>query len=93
MNELPLYSNRGQIGYVNPALRLVESLWNNSTVETRCPHLRNDEKGCYCSKCDVSHIMDGRIGRELQGLPCDSSSLQLFCLDVSRMSNCVIFKE
>ncbi len=93
-NALPLYSNRGQIGYVNPALHLINELWDESSADERCPYVRKDSHGCYCVKCSVSPtITDEGVKRNLQGLPCDTASLQLFCLDQSRYHHCVIFEE
>lgn len=55
-------------------------------IRERCPHLRVDEQGAYCSR-----DLQGEV-TEQRRLVCDKYSLQLWCLDKSRCSKCIWYQ-
>ena len=65
---------------------LVESLFLGVSESERCPFIRRDEEGHYCSSG-----LDGREVNETRRVCCDVYSLQLWCLDKSRCENCIFY--
>lgn len=63
---------------------LVNELLAESNIEDRCPHLREDSFGCYCSK-----NLDGPVVLDVRRRVCDTASLQLWCLDKERYNICI----
>ena len=65
-------------------LLLIEGLFEKVPVGDRCPHLKKDNIGPYCSK-DLKRTMISESRRVV----CGNASLQLYCLDKSRFSKCI----
>ena len=65
------------------ALELVHELWAERP-HTCCPFMRHDERGCYCTSPQIPEWGDS-YG------PCDTASLQVFCLTETHYSKCIIY--
>ena len=64
---------------------LIQTLWNESRPENRCPFVSFNEKFCNCEK--VKPLESSRM-------VCDSASLQLWCLDgQERYEKCIFYKD
>jgi len=65
---------------------LVEKLLGEVPYGLRCPHLVEDPEGQpYCMK----GLNKGEEISEQRRMVCQSASLQLWCLDIERSSNCI----
>jgi hypothetical protein len=63
-----------------PRIRLIEELWEQSSEETRCPHVSYDGEKCQCKITGTTDV-------------CDTASLQLWCLDRERCTKCVFHPD
>ena len=73
------------IGYMEKKeILLIEDLLAETPPEKRCPYLVVDNTGPYCSK-----DLQGNEISEQRRLVCSSASLQLWCLDKSRVTKCI----
>ena len=66
---------------------LLENLISNTPPNERCPHLKEDLEGPYCSK----NLKSDKISQERR-MVCDSYSLQLWCLNKEACQNCIWYK-
>jgi len=67
---------------------LIEKLFRETAQEKRCPYLRRDKISAYCSK-DIQEMEE--INEQRRNV-CDSSSLQLWCLDINRCPTCIWYQ-
>lgn len=66
---------------------LVEKLLKESLEDKRCPNLRVDNNGPYCSiNLSTEEISEKRR------LVCDVYSLQLWCLDRTSCNKCIFYQ-
>ena len=68
--------------------QLIKQLLAETPETKRCPHLRVDSTGPYCSK---NYKKNTPITDQRRGL-CDSASLQFWCLDESRTPKCIYYQ-
>jgi hypothetical protein len=61
------------------ALDLIDELWADH--QHACPYLRHDEHGCFCASPALPEGSD-------RSTPCDTASLQLWCLTESDYTRC-----
>ncbi|MCU0642455.1 MAG: hypothetical protein MUF61_02655 [archaeon] len=64
---------------------LIEDLFKNYPNEEKCPHLRMDMEGVYCS----NGLNEGEPIAEERRLVCDIYSMQLWCLHKSDSTRCI----
>jgi hypothetical protein len=64
------------------ALDLIDELW--AEHQHACPYLRHDERGCFCT----SPITHGSVDPYM---PCDTASLQLWCLTEAEYTKCCLY--
>lgn len=57
--------------------------------EQRCPYLREDHVGPYCS----NSLSGEAAPSESRRMVCDTYSLQLWCLDIQRCDKCIFHKD
>src|SRR5262249_36354258 len=60
-------------------LELIDELW--AELPHACPYVNHDERGCFC----LSPTLPEEAERYT---PCDTASLQLWCLDEERYTRC-----
>jgi hypothetical protein len=68
------------------ALELVHELWTERP-QTCCPYVKHGEYGCWCASPALPEDGDSDDRR----VPCDTASLQLWCLtevDYTRCLSC-----
>ncbi len=75
-------------GNANAIKNLVDELFSEVPEENRCPYLRRDKIGPYCS----NGLGDQPV-TEARRMVCDTSSLQLWCLDKERCDICIYFRD
>lgn len=68
--------------------KLIDSLFAETPVENRCPYIRKDSIGPYCSK-GLGENKDIGVSRRAV---CDHLSLQLWCLDKERCPICICYR-
>ena len=66
---------------------LIDELFSASHENERCPYIKRDEIGPYCSK-DLSP--NAPISEQRRVI-CDHFSLQLWCLDRKRCNKCIYY--
>jgi hypothetical protein len=64
------------------SLELTHELWNQR--QHACPFLRHDEMGCSCASPALPEGSDG-------SMPCDTASLQLWCLTEADYPKCSLY--
>jgi hypothetical protein len=64
------------------ALPLVHELWRG--LPHGCPYVRHDLKGCYCTSPRMPATGDPYM-------PCDTASLQLWCLTEEHYVKCCLW--
>jgi hypothetical protein len=67
---------------------LVRDLLEWNPEEVRCPHLKVDDTGPYCSK-----DLKGEAISAQRRYVCDPVSLQMWCLDKERAPICIHYKD
>ena len=67
---------------------LIEDLFKQVPEEKRCPNIRKDDNGPYCAK----NLKEGAEITYERRIVCDTSSLQLWCLDKDRYQGCIFFR-
>jgi hypothetical protein len=65
------------------ALDLIHELWAERS-HTCCPYVRHSERGCWCGSPTLSGIAD-------RYAPCDTASLQLWCLVEGHYTRCLFY--
>jgi hypothetical protein len=64
------------------ALELVHELWADH--QHACPYVRHDEHGCFCTSPAMPDQADPYM-------PCDTASLQLWCLAAENYTKCCLW--
>lgn len=67
---------------------LTRKLLSKSNPQDRCPNLRVDNRGPYCSR----ELKEDEDISEQRRMVCDNYSLQLWCLDKTRCNTCIWYK-
>ena len=67
---------------------LTSRLFSESNPQDRCPHLKIDSIGPYCSR----DLRDDEAILEQRRIICDNYSFQLWCLDKTRCNICIWYK-
>ena len=67
---------------------LIEDLFKQSPKERRCPCMKKDNIGPYCAK----NLREGTEITYERRIVCDTSSLQLWCLNKDKYRTCIYFK-
>jgi len=64
------------------SLPLIHELW--AEHQHACPYVRHDSRGCYCASPAMPTAGDPYM-------PCDTASLQLYCLTETRYTKCCLW--
>jgi len=73
---------------INLRLKIIEELLRETPERKRCPYIRIDDTGPYCSK-----DLKGNEISETRRMVCDISSLQLWCLDIREATRCIYYQD
>jgi hypothetical protein len=65
------------------ALDLIHELWAERP-HTFCPYVRHDARGCFCTSPRLREGSD-------RYMPCDTASLQLWCLTETDYTRCCLY--
>ncbi|MEK6854829.1 MAG: hypothetical protein AABX73_01265 [Nanoarchaeota archaeon] len=69
--------------------KLVKDLFISSKEESRCPHIRMDERGAYWA----NGLGENTNIWEERRMVCDFYSLQLWCLHPKKYNRCIYFQN
>ena len=69
---------------INLSDKIINDLFRDIPEDVRCPHIKRDQIGPYCSKGLKKNYVVGT-----RRLVCDVASLQLFCLNQYTFSRCI----
>jgi hypothetical protein len=75
-------SERRRTMRLTTPLELIHELWDEHT-EPCCPYLRHESRGCHCASPRLP------VGGD-PCMPCDTASLQLFCLTGADYTKCCL---
>jgi len=67
---------------------IIEDSFSKIPADKRCPNIRKDDNGPYCTK----NLTEGEKINEERRLVCDPYSLQLGCLDKERCQKCIFYQ-
>jgi hypothetical protein len=68
------------------APQLIDELWAERP-HACCPYVRHDERSCWCASPTLPEAAAG-VDRYA---PCDTASLQLWCLTEQRYTKCCLW--
>ena len=65
-----------------------DKLFRETEDGARCPWVRRDCQGAYCGK----DLQEGKPISQYRRMACDSTSLQVVCLDKEKYPKCIYFQ-
>ena len=68
------------------ALELIHELWAERP-RACCPYVRHDERGCWCASPGLPEAAASAD----RYMPCDTASLQLWCLTEADYTRCLFY--
>lgn len=69
------------------SFNLIDELFQSTPEDKRCPYIRKDNIGPYCS----INLKENESASPERRYSCDPLSLQLWCLDKNRCSKCLFY--
>ncbi|MBS3065650.1 hypothetical protein J4229_01250 [Candidatus Pacearchaeota archaeon] len=68
--------------------KVVEELFRRSPENERCPHIRKDYLGAYCSK----NLKEGENIDKERRYVCSACPLDIWCLNKEKYSDCMFYQ-